>query len=56
MVIDENRYQSDQTTSDDEELEDYQRKNMNFAEKMAYSTNPVDKRLLQTYMMKKAKV
>ena len=54
MVIDESRCKSDLTTSEDNEFSDWQKDDMNLASKMASSTNPVDKRFLQMYMLSKA--
>ena len=41
-------------TSSDNELSDWQRDNMNYAEKMARSKNRVDKRFINLYIYRKA--
>ena len=55
LVIDEERCLSDETTSDDDDLDEYQKDCTQFAERMASSKNPVDKRFLRLYMLSKAR-
>ena len=53
MIIREDDSQSSNTSPDDE-LSDWQRDNMDYAEQMANSVDPVDKRFVNLYLLRKA--
>ena len=52
MTIQESHFEDE--TSEDEELSDWQKDNMDYAGKMMASTNKVDQRLINLYIFKKA--
>ena len=54
MIIREDDSQTSGGTSSDEELSDWQRDNMNYAQKMATSKDPIDRRFINLYIYRKA--